>query len=229
MGVTFSSSEKVDPAFADCFEVLSVPYPGVELFSQFRDHSFNVEVGETILCFRTMIVVVSCIHYRCYLVLALALGWLSFSFVFSVVFLSFVLLSLSFLGFVIFSPSCYSSLCSLTCSSPSCCLSVFSLLCRICIMIGVLLLNDSALSVDARLFPFSWDEVQSFDVLALTKHYLALLLRVILDPFRHSCLHCISGWDRTPLFVSLLRLVCGRMARCIVLVCGATSLSHYSL
>jgi hypothetical protein len=53
-----------------------------------------------------------------------------------------------------------------------------------------------------------WSLYKSWDVVRLTKNYLWLMLSHIADTSSSSGLlvHCISGWDRTPLFVSLLRL-----------------------
>lgn len=53
----------------------------------------------------------------------------------------------------------------------------------------------------------SWDEYTNWDLAILTKNYLLLHLRVLMhDSSTGVLLHCISGWDRTPLFVSLMRL-----------------------
>ncbi|KAK2496936.1 hypothetical protein MC885_019120, partial [Smutsia gigantea] len=68
-----------------------------------------------------------------------------------------------------------------------------------------------------------WSQYQSWDLVQQTQNYLKLLLSIINSdahvcfPSGHlSCgsraddsgllVHCISGWDRTPLFISLLRL-----------------------
>jgi len=55
---------------------------------------------------------------------------------------------------------------------------------------------------------FSFFFLLSFAVVLLSQNYLRLLLTYIEDPESDSGLlvHCISGWDRTPLFVSLLRI-----------------------
>uniref|UniRef100_A0A8C7UIN3 Myotubularin related protein 14 n=1 Tax=Oncorhynchus mykiss TaxID=8022 RepID=A0A8C7UIN3_ONCMY len=48
---------------------------------------------------------------------------------------------------------------------------------------------------------------QSWDLVHQTQNYLKLLLHIINSDDESGLLvHCISGWDRTPLFVSLLRL-----------------------
>jgi hypothetical protein len=55
-----------------------------------------------------------------------------------------------------------------------------------------------------------WKERLTFHVLvSLTQNYLKFLLRLICegDQGMGILVHCISGWDRTPLFISLLRLL----------------------
>ncbi|XP_074527390.1 phosphatidylinositol-3,5-bisphosphate 3-phosphatase MTMR14 [Halichoeres trimaculatus] len=52
-----------------------------------------------------------------------------------------------------------------------------------------------------------WTRYQSWDLVDQTQNYLKLLLHIINSDDESGLLvHCISGWDRTPLFVSLLRL-----------------------
>uniref|UniRef100_A0A665W482 Myotubularin related protein 14 n=1 Tax=Echeneis naucrates TaxID=173247 RepID=A0A665W482_ECHNA len=52
-----------------------------------------------------------------------------------------------------------------------------------------------------------WTQYQSWDLVEQTQNYLKLLLHIINNDDESGLLvHCISGWDRTPLFVSLLRL-----------------------
>ncbi|XP_061075481.1 myotubularin-related protein 14 isoform X5 [Conger conger] len=52
-----------------------------------------------------------------------------------------------------------------------------------------------------------WSEYQSWDLVQQTQNYLKLLIHIINSDDESGLLvHCISGWDRTPLFVSLLRL-----------------------
>ncbi|XP_054639750.1 myotubularin-related protein 14 [Dunckerocampus dactyliophorus] len=52
-----------------------------------------------------------------------------------------------------------------------------------------------------------WAQYQSWDLVEQTQNYLKLLLHIInSDDDNGLLVHCISGWDRTPLFVSLLRL-----------------------
>lgn len=47
---------------------------------------------------------------------------------------------------------------------------------------------------------------QMWDLIKLTQNYMRLVLRYLVDQPQGLLIHCISGWDRTPLFVSLLRL-----------------------
>uniref|UniRef100_A0A667WYJ6 Myotubularin related protein 14 n=1 Tax=Myripristis murdjan TaxID=586833 RepID=A0A667WYJ6_9TELE len=55
-------------------------------------------------------------------------------------------------------------------------------------------------------FTHSWSDY-SWDLVEQTQNYLKLLLHIINSDDESGLLvHCISGWDRTPLFVSLLRL-----------------------
>ncbi|NP_001089884.1 myotubularin related protein 14 S homeolog [Xenopus laevis] len=58
-----------------------------------------------------------------------------------------------------------------------------------------------------RCLNIDWREYQRWDLVKQTQNYLKLLIH-ILNGDEHSGLlvHCISGWDRTPLFISLLRL-----------------------
>ncbi|KAK5911868.1 hypothetical protein CesoFtcFv8_001801 [Champsocephalus esox] len=52
-----------------------------------------------------------------------------------------------------------------------------------------------------------WTRYQSWDLVEQTQNYLKMLLHIINSDDESGLLvHCISGWDRTPLFVSLLRL-----------------------
>mmetsp|Transcript_7263 Transcript_7263/g.13551 ORF Transcript_7263/g.13551 Transcript_7263/m.13551 type:complete len:1047 (+) Transcript_7263:186-3326(+) len=53
-----------------------------------------------------------------------------------------------------------------------------------------------------------WGEYKSWDIVVLTQNYFRLLMEYITDTSNSSgvLVHCISGWDRTPLFISLLRL-----------------------
>ena len=51
-----------------------------------------------------------------------------------------------------------------------------------------------------------WKQYRSWDVIKLTQNYLKLLLLYFHETDSSILIHCISGWDRTPLFTSLLRL-----------------------
>ncbi|CAF2661105.1 unnamed protein product [Rotaria sp. Silwood2] len=51
-----------------------------------------------------------------------------------------------------------------------------------------------------------WLFWQSWNTIHLTQNYLQILLRHLETDKRGILIHCLSGWDRTPLFISLLRL-----------------------
>lgn len=51
-----------------------------------------------------------------------------------------------------------------------------------------------------------WEHYQFWDLIKLTKNYLRLILKYLNDSSSGLLVHCISGWDRTPLFISLLRI-----------------------
>lgn len=51
-----------------------------------------------------------------------------------------------------------------------------------------------------------WDEYKNWDLVQMTQNYMKLLLKYLQDSSSGLLIHCISGWDRTPLFISLLRL-----------------------
>lgn len=62
-------------------------------------------------------------------------------------------------------------------------------------------------SLAYRKIDLSQARTRNCDVVTLTKNYIKCLLYMICDPNEKSLLvHCITGWDRTPLFISLLRL-----------------------
>ncbi|KNC48714.1 MTMR14 protein [Thecamonas trahens ATCC 50062] len=71
---------------------------------------------------------------------------------------------------------------------------------------------NSVLALDAplpgRAAHLSWQHYQSWSLVTMTESYLLFMLGLLDD--RHEpaglLVHCISGWDRTPLFISLLRL-----------------------
>lgn len=54
--------------------------------------------------------------------------------------------------------------------------------------------------------PIDWDNYKAWDLVKITQNYLKLLLKYLNDNSSGLLIHCISGWDRTPLFVSLLRI-----------------------
>ncbi|XP_074861071.1 phosphatidylinositol-3,5-bisphosphate 3-phosphatase MTMR14 isoform X3 [Carettochelys insculpta] len=69
---------------------------------------------------------------------------------------------------------------------------------------------DAPLSIPASLtqpLNIAWSEYQSWDLVQQTRNYLKLLISLINGNDDSGLLiHCISGWDRTPLFIALLRL-----------------------
>lgn len=59
----------------------------------------------------------------------------------------------------------------------------------------------------SKVFEFNWTNYVSWDLITLTQNYVKLMLSCIKSPDANGFLvHCISGWDRTPLFVSILRI-----------------------
>ncbi|XP_063953447.1 myotubularin-related protein 14-like isoform X3 [Lytechinus pictus] len=68
---------------------------------------------------------------------------------------------------------------------------------------------DADLSIPDRVATatgIDWHVYRSWDLVRITQNYLKLLLFLIKDGDSGVLVHCISGWDRTPLFISLLRL-----------------------
>ncbi|XP_064422378.1 myotubularin-related protein 14 isoform X2 [Latimeria chalumnae] len=69
---------------------------------------------------------------------------------------------------------------------------------------------DAPLNIPASLsknLNIDWRDYQSWDLVHQTQNYLKLLIHIINSDDESGLLvHCISGWDRTPLFISLLRL-----------------------
>ncbi|XP_064632784.1 myotubularin-related protein 14-like isoform X2 [Lineus longissimus] len=51
-----------------------------------------------------------------------------------------------------------------------------------------------------------WSTYKEWDLVRLTQTYIKLLLKYVAEGEGGLLVHCISGWDRTPLFISLLRL-----------------------
>lgn len=62
---------------------------------------------------------------------------------------------------------------------------------------------EDSISTQLRI---NWDQYQVWDLVKLTQNYLKLILRYLSDSSSGILIHCISGWDRTPLFISLLRI-----------------------
>lgn len=60
-------------------------------------------------------------------------------------------------------------------------------------------------SITAQL-NIDWTNYKSWDLVKITQNYLRLLLKYLQESSSGILVHCISGWDRTPLFVSLLRI-----------------------
>lgn len=69
---------------------------------------------------------------------------------------------------------------------------------------------DASIGVPKDLFlsqlNIDWNAYKAWDLVKITQNYLKLLLKYIQESSSGLLIHCISGWDRTPLFVSLLRL-----------------------
>ncbi|CAL8089556.1 unnamed protein product [Calicophoron daubneyi] len=63
-----------------------------------------------------------------------------------------------------------------------------------------------------------WLAYKNWDLTTITTNYLKLLLGILFEGAGGILLHCVSGWDRTPLFVSLIR--------CLL---WADDLAHHSL
>ncbi|XP_047489432.1 myotubularin-related protein 14-like [Penaeus chinensis] len=60
-------------------------------------------------------------------------------------------------------------------------------------------------TLSARVAP-DWNNYRKWDLVRLSQNYLKLLLTYCHEGTQGLLIHCISGWDRTPLFISLLRL-----------------------
>ncbi|KAK0063207.1 myotubularin-related protein 14 [Biomphalaria pfeifferi] len=71
-------------------------------------------------------------------------------------------------------------------------------------------LNDSSLELPSSPLVedlnIDWSKYTEWSLVELTQNYLKLLLQYIKKGTHGLLVHCISGWDRTPLFISLLRL-----------------------
>ncbi|XP_013111506.2 myotubularin-related protein 14 [Stomoxys calcitrans] len=51
-----------------------------------------------------------------------------------------------------------------------------------------------------------WNDYKQWDLVLITQNYLKACLKYIQEENSGLLIHCISGWDRTPLFISLVRL-----------------------
>ncbi|KAF7490192.1 Myotubularin-related protein 14 [Sarcoptes scabiei] len=58
----------------------------------------------------------------------------------------------------------------------------------------------------SKILNLNFEEYRSWDVIRLTQNYIKLMLYFLREFDSSILIHCISGWDRTPLFISLLRL-----------------------
>ncbi|CAG5127189.1 unnamed protein product [Candidula unifasciata] len=71
-------------------------------------------------------------------------------------------------------------------------------------------LNDSSLDLPqsplVEDLNINWSKYTEWSLVELTQNYFRLLLQYIRKGTKGLLIHCISGWDRTPLFISLLRL-----------------------
>ncbi|KAH1029369.1 myotubularin-related protein 14 [Dendroctonus ponderosae] len=71
-------------------------------------------------------------------------------------------------------------------------------------------LNDAVISVPDdninRGLGISWEQYKKWDLIRITKNYMKYILNRLEEDSSGLLLHCISGWDRTPLFISLIRL-----------------------
>ena len=69
---------------------------------------------------------------------------------------------------------------------------------------------DAELKVPGNLsnvLNIDWSSYTEWELVEITQNYLKLILNCLISPnYSGILLHCISGWDRTPLFVSLVRL-----------------------
>ncbi|XP_076261017.1 egg-derived tyrosine phosphatase isoform X2 [Rhynchophorus ferrugineus] len=70
--------------------------------------------------------------------------------------------------------------------------------------------NDAELTIPNDDFQncmnISWERYKYWDLVYMTQNYLKYIIKRLQDDNCGLLLHCISGWDRTPLFISLLRL-----------------------
>lgn len=68
--------------------------------------------------------------------------------------------------------------------------------------------NGAPATVHGKYVPLDicWDEYRDWDLQKLTLNYLRSCLHNIRYSNSGMLVHCISGWDRTPLFVSMIRM-----------------------
>lgn len=70
--------------------------------------------------------------------------------------------------------------------------------------------NDAHISVPMRgpaaEMDICWYDYKKWDLVEITQNYLKAILKCTQEESSGLLIHCISGWDRTPLFVSLVRL-----------------------
>lgn len=57
-----------------------------------------------------------------------------------------------------------------------------------------------------RQLTIEWSQYKRWNLIQLTQNYLKMILHVLTEEDKGVLVHCISGWDRTPMFISLLRL-----------------------
>lgn len=66
---------------------------------------------------------------------------------------------------------------------------------------------DLAIPVEiASQLKVDWTNYKKWDLISLTQNYMRVLIRLLNETTSGILIHCISGWDRTPLFISLLRI-----------------------
>lgn len=61
--------------------------------------------------------------------------------------------------------------------------------------------------VTATPLNIDWEQYENWDIIRMTQNYVKLLLKYLRENSNGMLVHCISGWDRTPLFISLLRIL----------------------
>eukprot|EP01087_Luapelamoeba_hula_P016884 TRINITY_DN5243_c0_g1_i3.p1 TRINITY_DN5243_c0_g1~~TRINITY_DN5243_c0_g1_i3.p1 ORF type:complete len:272 (-),score=29.95 TRINITY_DN5243_c0_g1_i3:7-822(-) len=56
------------------------------------------------------------------------------------------------------------------------------------------------------LLPAGWGDYKRWKIVGHTQKYLLLILQTLLNGDGGLMIHCVSGWDRTPLWISLIRM-----------------------